>query len=60
MGLMADIEHNVAYICLEYLKWYAYGLSEVCNGLIVLVLYAKIQHNAYELKGGVTELLIEL
>ena len=57
---MADIEYDVAYVRFEYLKGHTYGLSEVCNGLIILIRYAKIQHNAYQLKGGMAELLIQL
>ena len=60
VGLLADIEHNVAYVRFEYLKWYAYGFGKVRDGLIILIRYAEIQHNAYQLKGGMAELLIQL
>ena len=57
---MAYVKYDVAYVCFEYLKGHAYGFGKVRDGLIILIRYAKIQHNAYELKGGMTELLIEL
>ena len=57
---MADIEHNVAYVRFEYLKGHAYGFGKVRDGLIILIRYAKIQHNSYQLKGGMAELLIQL
>ena len=59
METLARID-NVAYVRFEYLKGHAYGFGKVRDGLIILIRYAKIQHNAYQLKGGMAELLIQL
>ena len=60
VGLLAYVKYDVAYVRFEYLKGHAYGLSKVRDGLIILIRYAEIQHNAYQIKGGMAELLIQL